>query len=96
LSNTKKFILKLYVSGATPHSTRAVKNITAICQEHLRNDYSLEIIDIYQKPQFAKSDQIIAVPTLLKCQPKPMRRLVGDMSVKDKVLIGLDIEEMHD
>jgi circadian clock protein KaiB len=96
LSNKKRFILRLYVSGATPHSTRAVKNITAICQEHLHNNYTLEIIDIYQKPQFAKSDQIVAVPTLLKCQPQPMRRLIGDMSITDEVLTGLDIEGIDD
>ncbi len=84
------------MSGATPHSTRAVKSVTSICEEHIKDDYSLEIIDIYQRPEFAKQDDIIAVPTLLKCKPEPMRRLIGDMSREEKVLTGLDLKGFTD
>lgn len=90
--NKSDYVLRLYVSGATPHSVAAIKNITNICRNKLQGHYKLEIIDIYQKPVEAKNAQIIAVPTLVKRQPEPQRRLCGDMSETDKVLLGLGIE----
>ena len=83
--------LRLYVSGATPNSTRALANIRRICEEHLAGRYQLEIIDVYQNPALAREDQIIALPTLVKKMPKPMHRLVGDMSNEQKVLAGLNL-----
>jgi circadian clock protein KaiB len=86
-----RYILKLYVTGATDRSARAIDNIKAICDEHLRGDYDLKVIDLYQDPVLAKGEQILAAPTLIKKLPLPLRRLVGDMSDKERVLIGLDL-----
>ncbi len=85
------YLLRLYVSGTTPKSVQAIANINKICKEHLRGRYSLEVIDIYQKPQLAKRDQIVAMPTLIKELPAPLRRIIGDLSNTPKVLVGLDI-----
>lgn len=84
-------MLRLYVTGTTARSTRAIANVRRICEEHLRNRYDLEVIDIYQQPMLAKGDQIIAAPTLVKHLPLPLRKLIGDMSDKDRVLMGLDL-----
>ena len=84
-------MLRLYVTGTTARSTRAIANVRRICEEHLRNRYDLEVIDIYQQPTLAKGDQIIAAPTLVKHLPLPLRKLIGDMSDKDRVLMGLDL-----
>ena len=88
----KKFVLKLYVSGATPRSSRAIENIRNFCEEHLRGRYELEVIDIYQQPGLLEKDQVVAAPTLVKQLPPPLRRLIGDMSDKEKILIGLNIK----
>lgn len=88
---TEKYVLRLYITGMTPNSKRAVENIKKICEEHLEGRYELEVIDIYQQPQLAAGDQIIAAPTLLKMLPGPLKRLIGDMSNTEKVLLGLDI-----
>jgi len=85
------YVLRLYVSGMTPNSMRAVENVRKICTEHLEGRYQLEIIDIYQQPFFAKEGQIIAVPTLVKELPEPLRKFIGDMSHTEKILLGLDI-----
>ena len=85
------FELKLFVTGATPNSARAIANITSICEEHLSERYDLEIIDVYQQPSKAKSEQIIALPMLLKSFPLPLKRLIGDMSDTLKVLRGLGL-----
>jgi circadian clock protein KaiB len=87
----QKYILRLYVSGMTARSTAAIKNIQAICEQHLLGRYELEIIDVYQQPALAKGDQIIAVPTLIKKLPLPLRRFIGDISQTEKVLLGLDL-----
>jgi circadian clock protein KaiB len=87
-----EYLMRLYVTGTTPRSVRAIKNLKKICEEHLRGRYSLEVIDIYQQPVLAKGEQIIAVPTLIKKLPAPLRRFVGDMSDVDKVLLGLDVQ----
>jgi circadian clock protein KaiB len=86
-----RFMLKLYVSGMTPRSRRAIDNLKKLCEEHLAGRYDLEIIDIYQQPALAKGEQILAAPTLIKKLPEPLRRIIGDMSNKDRVLLGLDL-----
>ena len=85
------YLLRLYVSGSTSKSALAVENIKRICERHLKNRYDLEVIDIYQQPNLAREEQIVAVPTLIKRSPPPLRRLIGDMSNLRKVLIGLDL-----
>jgi len=91
--DTSQYVLKLYVTGMTPRSQHAIENIQAICEEHLRGRYSLEIVDIYQHPTLAEGEQIIAAPTLIKHLPEPLRRIVGDLSNTEKVLLGLDLRE---
>ena len=86
-----KYVLRLYVSGSTLKSALAVENIKRICEQHLRNRYDLEVIDIYQQPNLARDEQIVAVPTLIKRLPPPRRRLIGDLSNPKKVLFGLDL-----
>jgi|ERR1043166_2275605 circadian clock protein KaiB len=86
-----RYVLRLYVTGATARSTRAILNLKRICEEHLRDQYELEVIDVYQQPTLAKGEQIIATPTLVKKLPMPLRRFIGDMSDADKVLLGLDL-----
>ena len=83
--------LRLYVAGQTPKSIRAFANLKVLCEEHLKNRYDLKVIDIYQQPNLARDQQIVAVPTLIKLIPLPLRRLVGDMSDLRKVLFGLDL-----
>ena len=85
------YVLRLYVTGMTPRSTEAFAAIKAICEERLQGRYQLEVIDIYQHPQLAIDEQIIAVPTLVKLLPAPLRRLVGDLSNEERLLFGLDL-----
>jgi circadian clock protein KaiB len=87
----EKYVLRLYVTGMTPRSTAAVEAIREICEEHLQGRYELEVIDIYQRPALARDAQIIAAPTLVKQLPQPLRRLIGNLSDKERVLLGLDI-----
>ena len=87
----EKYVLRLYVTGMTPKSTEAVRNIKRICETNLRGRYELEVIDIYQQPVLAKDEQIIAAPTLVKKLPLPLRKLIGDMSDIDRILLGLDL-----
>ena len=84
--------LRLYVAGMTPRSARAIANAKEICEEHLKGRYDLQVIDIYQQPALAEGEQIIAVPTLLKKLPPPLRRIIGDLSDRERVLIGLDLK----
>jgi len=79
------------VAGITPRSTEAIANVTGICEEHLAGRYELEIVDIYQRPTLARGEQIIAAPTLIRTLPLPLRRLIGDMSRKERILVGLDL-----
>ena len=90
-SHETKYALRLYVSGSTSKSALAVENIKRICEQQLKNRYDLEVIDIYQQPSLAREEQIVAVPTLIKRSPFPMRRLIGDLSDLKKVLFGLDL-----
>jgi circadian clock protein KaiB len=87
-----KYVLRLYVAGMTPKSTRAIANVKRICNEHLAGRYELEVIDIYQQPKLAKGEQIIAAPTLIKKLPLPLRRLIGDMSDTERFLVGIDLK----
>lgn len=91
--DTSHYVLKLYVTGMTPRSQRAIENIKVICEEHLKDRYSLEIINIYQHPTLAEGEQILAAPTLIKKLPEPLRRIVGDLSNTERVLLGLDLRE---
>ncbi len=90
-SKDQKYLLRLYITGNTPQSLRAILNIKRICEEHLKGRYDLEVIDIYKKPELARGEQIIAAPTLIKSLPHPLRKLIGDLSNEDKVLLGLDL-----
>jgi circadian clock protein KaiB len=87
-----RYVLRLYVTGLTPRSLRAITNIKEICEEHLKGRYDLQVIDIYQQPVLARGEQIIAVPTLIKKLPPPLRRIIGDLSDRERVLIGLDLK----
>ena len=87
----EKYVLRLYVSGLTPRSQTAIKNIKKICEEHLKGRYDLEVIDVYQKPVLAKGEQIIAAPTLIRKLPLPLRRFIGDLSDSERILLGLDL-----
>jgi circadian clock protein KaiB len=90
-SRLETYILRLYVAGVTPNSVRAIANLKRICEEHLQGHYSLEVIDLYQQPELAEGDQIVAAPTLIKQLPLPLRRIIGDMSNSERVLVGLDL-----
>lgn len=83
--------LRLYVTGQTPNSTRAIANLKTICETYLKGRYELTVVDIYQQPALAKGAQIIATPTLIKKLPPPLRRIVGDLSNTERVLYGLDL-----
>jgi len=87
----RKYVLRLYVAGITPRSRKAIANVKELCDEHLPGRCELEIIDIYQQPKLAAGEQIIAVPTLIKKLPLPLRRFIGDLSDTDRVLVRLDI-----
>jgi circadian clock protein KaiB len=89
----EKYVLKLYVTGATPNSVNSIQNIKKICEEYLGDRYELEVIDIYQQPVLSRGEQIIAAPTLIKKLPLPLRKLIGDLSDTDRVLMGLNIKK---
>ncbi len=89
----QSYVLRLYITGTTPASTRAVGQVRSICEEYLHGRYELQVIDIYQMPALAKDHQIIATPTLIKVLPAPLRRFIGDLSKAEKILFGLDLRE---
>jgi circadian clock protein KaiB len=91
----EKYCLRLYVTGTTPKSNRAITNIKRICEAHLKGRYTLEVVDIYQQPVLAKGEQIIAAPTLIKRLPLPLRRFIGDMTNSDRLLLGLDLRPIR-
>ena len=91
-SRQAKYVLRLYISGSTSKSALAVENIKRVCEQHLKGRYDLEVIDIYHQAKLARDEQIVAVPTLIKRLPPPLRKLVGDMSDLKKVLFGLDLK----
>jgi len=92
-SQNQFYTLRLYVIGTSPQSVSAINNIKNICEEHLQGRYELEVIDLYQQPQLAQGEQIIASPTLIKKLPLPLRRVIGDMSNEERVLVGLDLRQ---
>ena len=85
------YVLRLYVAGLTPKSTKTISDVKKTCEEYLAGRYELEVVDIYQQPKLAKGEQIIAAPTLIKKLPLPLRKLIGDMSDREKFLVGLDL-----
>ncbi len=87
----ENYVLRLYVSGATPRSVSAIENIREICESHLQGRYDLQVIDIYQQPELARNAGIIAAPTLIKQLPLPLRKILGDLSETERVLVGLDL-----
>jgi circadian clock protein KaiB len=86
-----RYILKLYVTGLTNRSARAIENLQTFCEKHLAGRYELQVIDVYQQPELTRTEQVVAIPTLIKKLPLPLRRLIGDMSDEERVLVGLDI-----
>ena len=86
-----RYVLRLFVTGASSNSLRAISNLKRICENHIQGNYSLEIIDVYQQKNIAEIEQLIALPLLIKTLPLPARRLIGDMSDTDKVLRGLGL-----
>jgi circadian clock protein KaiB len=90
-ASNERYELKLYVTGASPRSGQAIANVRALCEEYLAGRFDLEVIDIYQQPAVAVSAQIVAAPTLIKQAPAPVRRMIGDLSNRDKILVGLNI-----
>lgn len=86
--------LRLYVAGLTPRSVAAFNNIKRYCKEHLNGQYTIEIIDLIKEPQLAEGDQILAIPTLVRKVPVPIRKIIGDLSNEEKVLVGLDIKPL--
>ncbi|MHB8731032.1 MAG: circadian clock KaiB family protein [bacterium] len=83
--------LRLYVAGSTPKSLAALANLTRICEDHLAGEYELEVVDLLEHPNLARTDQILAIPTLVRTLPEPIRKIIGDLSVLDRVLVGLGI-----
>ncbi|MGM0432746.1 MAG: circadian clock KaiB family protein [Spirochaetota bacterium] len=88
---SEQWELRLYVAGMTPAAKRAVANIKEVCEEHLAGQYSLEVVDLLEKPALAEGDQILAAPTLVRRLPTPLRKVIGDLSDTEKVLVGLDL-----
>ena len=88
-----RYTLRLYVTGTTPQSVRAIANVKKICEEYLKGRYELDVVDLYQQPQLAQGEQIIAAPTLIKKLPLPLRRIIGDMSRTERLLVGLDLQK---
>ena len=91
MSKDQTWELRLYIAGQTPKSLLALNNISKYCEEHLNGSYSIEVIDLLKNPQLAEGDQIFAIPTLVRKLPEPMRKIIGDLSNKEKVLVGLNI-----
>jgi circadian clock protein KaiB len=86
------YVLRLFITGMTPRCARALENLRTICEKHLEGRYELQVIDIYQQPEFAAREQIVAAPTLVKELPMPLRRIIGDMSNEERLLVGLDLQ----
>src|SRR5689334_24439440 len=91
MAKSKQYELRLYIAGQTPKSVMALKNITRYCKDHLAGQYSIEVIDLLKNPQLAEGDQIFAIPTLVRKVPEPIRKIIGDLSNEERVLVGLNI-----
>lgn len=92
VQDSEYYILKLYVAGQTPRSLTAFANLKKICEEHLKSRYRIEVVDLLENPQLAKGDQILAIPTLVRRLPAPVRKIIGDLSNTERVLVGLDLK----
>ena len=93
--DTQNYQLRLYIAGHTPKSVTALKNLQLYCEKHLKDRYTIEIIDLLKNPQLAEGDQILAVPTLVRKVPEPIRKIIGDLSNEEKVLVGLDLRAQN-
>ncbi len=91
-SESKRYVLRLYITGSTPRSMRAIESLRKVCEERLRGRYELQVIDIYQQKGLAKEANIIAAPTLIKKLPLPLRKMIGDMASSERILVGLDLK----
>lgn len=94
-SSNVTYLLKLYVSGTSPQSVRAINNIKKICEENIKGRYTLEVIDLYQNPELAKEADLVAAPTLVRKLPPPLRKVIGDMSDTNRVLVALDLRKIE-
>ena len=92
---SKRYLLKLYITGRTPRSEQSIANLRTVLERELDNEYELEIIDVLEKPQLAEDEKILATPTLIKQLPAPVRRLIGDLSDTERVLLGLDLKRLE-
>jgi len=92
MAEHKEYELRLYVAGTTAKSMQALQNLKRYCEEHLQGKYAIEVIDLLENPQLAEGDQILAIPTLVRRVPEPIRKIIGDLSNEEKVLIGLDLK----
>jgi circadian clock protein KaiB len=95
MEKDKKWELRLYVAGKTEKSVKALTNLNRYCEEHLKGQYKIEVIDLLEKPQLAEGDQILAIPTLVRKVPEPIRKIIGDLSNEEKVLVGLNIKPLN-
>ena len=94
MAKEQRWELRLYVAGQTPKSVTALKNITKYCKEHLDGKYTIEVIDLIKNPQLAEGDQIFAIPTLVRKVPEPIRKIIGDLSNEERVLVGLNVRPL--
>ena len=90
--DSKQYNLRLYIAGQTPKSIAALANLRRICDEHMKGQYEVEVIDLMESPHLAQKDQIVAIPTLIRQLPEPLKRIIGDLSNTERVLIGLDLQ----
>ena len=95
LDGEETWELKLYVAGRTPKSIKAVENLTKICEQHLPGRYKIEVVDLLENPRLAKEDQIVAIPTLVRKLPEPIKRVIGDLSNLEKVMVGMDLRPVE-
>ena len=95
MAKEQRWELRLYIAGQTPKSILALKNINKYCKEHLAGKYSIEVIDLLKNPQLAEGDQIFAIPTLVRKFPEPIRKIIGDLSNEERVLVGLNVRPMN-
>jgi circadian clock protein KaiB len=91
-TDTKRWSLRLYIAGQTPKSVAALTNLRRICDEHMSGQYEVEVIDLMESPHLAQKDQIVAIPTLVRQLPEPLKRIIGDLSNTQRVLVGLDLQ----
>src|SRR6185369_14066847 len=89
--DTKAYVLRLYIAGQTPKSVLAIANLKEICETHLQGQYDIQIVDLLENPQLAQGDQILALPTLVRRLPEPIKKIIGDLSNTERVLVGLDL-----